>query len=130
MGVKRLRLREARERAADPDAEPDELAQLADYADPAVRLAVAQHANTSPAVRELLAKDPIDAIRFAAETREDGRPLPDPDEVVVVAFGANYVSPWWSIATAVAVGVIAGGTVLFFVWGYLLVRGLESALKG
>ena len=28
------------------------------------------------------------------------------------------------------VGVIAGGTVLLFVWGYLLVQGIDGALRG
>ena len=120
MGVKRLRLSEARKLAADPNAGPDELAKLADHPHPAVRLAVAQHANTSPAARALLANDPEDAIRVAAETREDHGPRPLPDEVAVVAFGANHASPWWAISTAVAVGVSAGGTILFFVWHFLL----------
>ena len=63
--MRRLRLREARERASDPNTGAEELAKLADHVNPAVRMAVARHANTSAETRRLLASDPIDGIRHA-----------------------------------------------------------------
>ena len=122
--MRRLRSCEALRRASEPGTGPEDLAQLAYHTNPAVRLAVAEHANTSPETRRLLADDPVDVIRYTVDLPESL------DEVAVVPFGGHQPNLWWTIVTAVAVGVIAAGTVLYFVLGHLLARSIESALKG
>ena len=80
---------------------PDQgiLAHLADHPNPAVRITVAQHANTSPKTRGLLADDPIDAIRYTVEP-------PDlPAEVAVVSFGSYQPNLWWTVGGKRAQGI-------------------------
>ena len=129
--MRRLRLREALERASDPNTGAEELAKLAYHGNPSVRLAVAQHANISAATRRLLASDFIPAVKHALEppgvpeqvTTPRCPPPAPPNQVVVVGL------PWWSIATAVAAGMIAGGIVLYFMWERLMLLRLESVLS-
>jgi hypothetical protein len=63
-----------RARAANPDAAPHELTELAGHLSFIVRAAVAAHANTPGPVRARLAADPHPAVRRAAAVKEQEVP--------------------------------------------------------
>ena len=60
-------------RAADPDATPEELTQLAQHHAWVVRAAVAGHPRASGPTLEILSKDRSWGVRAAVRRRERGR---------------------------------------------------------
>lgn len=104
------------QRANNPSTPREELERLATDPDPWVRRAVAANLSTPPEVRQRLKEeDPDPKVRDMVV--QDVWPAAQPVERIT--FG--WLGPWWTIATAVAVGVTVGAALVWWLLGELFV---------
>ncbi len=113
-------------RANSPDTPPAELARLATDPDPWVRRAVAENPSTPPEVRQRLKEDPDPKVQKAATIACQTQAWALAQPVKRVTFG--WLGPWWTIATAVAVGMTIGATVVWLLLGALIATALNGIL--
>lgn len=116
------------QRANNPSTSPEQLEGLAADPDPWVRRAVAENPSTPPEVRRRLKEgDPDPKVQEAAAIAcQNQRAWAVALSVKRVTFG--WLGPWWTIATAVAVGVSIGAVVVWLLLGALITTALKSVL--
>ena len=120
--ARRMSRREALRLAADPSAAAADLAALAGSCHVSVRLAVAQNANIDDNTRELLANDPIVAIRNAIRNKwGEATPEPapgngaqgstpdSPDRPTDTETWPLWVTTWWWV-------IIIAAEIALLVW--------------
>ena len=127
MANEQIRTVDALRMARDRTTTSQELAKLAGHRSVDVRMAVAEHPNTSEETCDLLYGDPVWAVSKAIEQRRTKGPGIQelfPRAVVekeAVTVGAYGPSAWLWLVTAVVVGVIVGAYVLYWAGYWTLV---------